>query len=226
MTQGFGSRLALWLMLFGAIGLHIYTQQLLPALHPAGAGLPPAPNPRMLEAADIGENAFAAQLLSLYVQGFDAQPGVRGTLQHIDYAVLEQWLAAISSLDRESVYPLQLALLYSRVNDADKKRRMLEFVHRAFLQNPNRRWRALAEASVIARHELADLPRALRYAKSLEHYTSGPGVPGWVQQMHLLMLADMGERERAKIVLGGLIASGKVHNAYELRLLEQRLLGP
>lgn len=215
---------SLWAALLIAIGLHLASHNLLPPPQPANSLIAPPPDRRILLAASVGEREFTAQLTGLYVQGFDARPGVRGTLRNLDYPNLERWLSTLNGLDRESDYALQLALLYSSVADAQKKRRMLEFIEEAFLQNPDRRWRALAEASVIARHELNDLPLALRFAGLLERKAVGPEVPGWAQQMHVLLLADIGQRERAKIILGALIASGKVHNTHELRLLQQRLL--
>lgn len=217
---------AVKLLLIAAIALHIASQAGLPPPRPARAALPPPPSLDLLRATSLGEPELAAQLIALYVQTFDASPGVRGTLQQLDYPALTRWLNSVSALDPGSNYASQLALLYSRVEDPTKKRQMFEFIHAAFLQNPNRRWRPLAEASVLARHELADLPLALRFAASLERHATGPGVPGWAQQMRVLLLADIGERERAQVVLGALIASGRIDQPRELRLLQERLLAP
>lgn len=226
MTSGARDRLLLWGGLASAAFGVLFTQFLMPAPRTLQRSISPPAEMRVIEAASIAEPEFAAQLIGLYVQSFDAQPGIRGTLNHLDYAILERWLDTLRFLDPNSDYAVQMALMYSRVNAPTKKRAMLNYVNRSFLEDPNRRWRALAEATVIARHELKDLPLALNYAANLEQHANGPEVPGWAQQMHLLLLADIGDRERATIILGGLIASGKVHNKYELRLLEQRLLGP
>lgn len=209
-----------------AIGLHLAIQAVMPPPRRAEAVLPRPPSLEVLRAASLGEAELAAELIALYVQTFDASPGTRGTLRQLDYRTLTRWLNAVAALDPDSNYALQLALLYSRVNDRSKKHQMFEFIHTAFLQNPNRRWRALAEASVLARHELADLPLALRFAESLERHATGADVPGWAQQMRILLLADIGERERARVVLGALIASGRINRPHELRLLEERLLIP
>lgn len=200
------------------------TQRGLPLQGNASAPLSPPPSERLLRAASLAEPELAAQLLALRVQGYDATPQIAGTLNHLDYEPLARWLATIAKLDPNSAYSAQLALLYSRVNDPDKKRRMLALVAENFRHAPQQHWRAMAEAAIIARHELEDTGLALRYAELIERYATGSGVPGWAQQMHVLLLADLGEQERARIVLGALIASGKVHNAHELRLLEARLL--
>lgn len=223
LTARFG---AAKLLLIAVVAVHIASQAWLPPPATAKAALAPPPPLNLVRATSLGETELAAQLIALYVQTFDASPGVRGTLQQLDYDALTRWLSAAAALDLDSNYALQLALLYSRADDPTKKHRMFEFIHAAFLKNPNRRWRPLAEASVLARHELADLPLALRFAESLERHATGPDVPGWAQQMRVLLLADIGERERAKVVLGALIASGRVDQAHELQLLKQRLLEP
>jgi hypothetical protein len=48
-------------------------------------------------------------------------------------------------------------------------------------------------------------------------------VPSWARQMHIFLREDMGELETAKILLGGLLASGTVTDVHELRFLTQRL---
>lgn len=202
----------------------IASQRGLPYSGGASARMEPPPSERLLRAISVAEPELSAQLLALHVQGFDASPQVSGTLNHLDYDVLARWLRALAQLDPNSAYSAQLALLYSRVNDPEKKRRMLAVIADNFRQAPQLHWRALAEAAIIARHELRDTSLALRYAELLERHATAAGVPGWAKQMHVLLLADLGEHERARILLGALIASGKVHNAHELRLLESRLL--
>jgi hypothetical protein len=98
---------------------------------------------------------------------------------------------------------------------------MLDFVYRAFLADPNRRWRWLAHAAIVARHRLHDDALALRYAREIA--TRARTAPGWARQMHIFLLEDMGEREQAKILLGGLLESGAVTDPAEIRFLTGRL---
>jgi hypothetical protein len=106
---------------------------------------------------------------------------------------------------------------------AAKQRRMLDFVYRRYLEDPNRRWPWLAHATVLAKHELKDLPLARRYAVALQQHTTAPDAPLWVRQMEPFILEDMNELETAKVLIGGLIASGQVKDERDLRLLERRL---
>jgi len=142
----------------------------------------------------------------------------------LDYDRLETWLARIVALDSTGQYPLMSASrLYAEVPDPAKKRQMLDFVYRAYLEDPNRRWPWLAHATVIAKHELKDPALARQYAVALQKYTTTPDAPLWVKQMEPFILEDMNELEAAKILIGGLIASGQVRDERDLQLLQRRL---
>jgi hypothetical protein len=113
--------------------------------------------------------------------------------------------------------------LYAEVPDPAKRRRMLDLVYRAYLEDPNRRWPWLAHATVVAKHGLKDLALARQYAVALQRHTTTPDAPVWVKQMEAFILEDMNELEAAKILIGGLIASGQVRDERDLRLLQRRL---
>jgi hypothetical protein len=100
---------------------------------------------------------------------------------------------------------------------------MLAFIHEAYLEAPDRRWPALAHAALLAKHRLQDLALARRYAADLQRLTTDPGVPLWAKQMEIFILEDMNELEAAKIMLGGLLASGRLADPAERRFLKGRL---
>jgi hypothetical protein len=100
---------------------------------------------------------------------------------------------------------------------------MLEFIYREFLRDPNARWQWLAHAALLAKHRLHDLPLARRYAAAVQRDTTDPRVPLWAKQMGIFILEDMNELEAAKIMIGGLLESGAVHNPDEARFLAQHL---
>jgi len=193
-----------------------------PAARAQALSPPPAPAP--LRIASLGEPIATSQLLTLYLQAFDNQPGVSIPFRELDYERVEGWLAAILQLDPIGQYPLLMAAnLYAQVPDEAKQRRMLDFVLRQFLEDPNRRWPWLAHAAIMAKHRLKDLPLALQYALAIAKHTDPPQVPGWARQMHILLLADMGELETAKTLLAALVASGTVTDPHEIHFLTGRL---
>lgn len=177
-----------------------------------------------LRLASVGEPIAAANLLSLYLQAFDTQPGISIPFKDLDYGRVEDWVIRILELDPPGQYPLLMASqVYSQVPDEHKQRQMLDLVYRQFLLDPNRRWRWLGHAAIMAKHRLHDLGLALRYARAINQYATSAEVPHWAQQMHIFLLEDMGEYETAKILLGGLLASGTITDSHEARLLTQRL---
>ena len=196
----------------------------LPRPHATAADLGRPPGLAALRLASLGDPVPLAKLLMLYLQAFDYQAGTRMPYRDLDYEQLEAWLDRILALDPDGQYPLMSASrLYAQVPDAAKQRRMLDFVYRRYLEDPNRRWPWLAHATVLAKHELKDLPLARRYAVALQQHTTTPGAPLWVRQMEPFILEDMNELETAKVLIGGLIASGQVKDERDLRLLERRL---
>jgi hypothetical protein len=91
------------------------------------------------------------------------------------------------------------------------------------LQDPNRRWPALAHAALLAKHRLKDLPLARRYAAAIDRHTTARHAPLWARQMEIFILEDMNQLEAARVMLGGLLESGEIDDPAEARFLAQRL---
>jgi hypothetical protein len=211
-----------------ALGVALVVQLAFAALQPPPSGnaeaLPVLPSAQVLRIASLGEPIALAQMLTLYLQAFDNQSGVSIPFLQLDYARVESWLERILELDPVGQYPLLLAAqVYAQVPDEHKQRQMLELVYRNFLADPNRRWPWLGHAAIMARHRLNDQPLALRYAQALRTHATAASVPAWARQMEIFLREDMGEYEAAKVLLGGLLASGTVTDSHELAFLVERL---
>ena len=160
----------------------------------------------------------------LYLQAYDLRGDNAVPYQRLDYARLIAWLRAIVETDPRSGYALFSATrIYAENPDADKCRAMLEFLHEAFVRDPDRRWPWLAHAALLAKHRLNDLPLARRYAQAIDRRTTAAGVPLWAKQMEIFILEDMNELEAARIMLGGLLQRGVVRDPAELRFLKEHL---
>jgi hypothetical protein len=184
-----------------------------------------APPPlAVLRCLSGGDAVPLAQALTLYLQAFDNQPGISIPFAQLDYGMVAAWLKRILELDSRTQYPMLMASqLYAQVPDQAKQRQMLAFVYDQFLLDPARRWQWLAHAAIIAKHRLHDLPLALKYANALAQKATGPGVPHWIQQMHIFLHEDLGEYQTARELLGGLLSSDVVKDPHEIRLLIERL---
>ena len=216
--------LLVWGVLVAALAAQIAWRTLQAPSAPRAADLPPAPSAQALRLASFGEPNALARVMMLYLQAFDSGAGNTQPYRRLDYGRLVGWLDAILALDRRSEYPLFTASrIYAENADAAKSRLMLEFIYRQFFVDPDHRWQPLAHAALLAKHRLHDLPLARRYAAAIDRYTRSPDVPLWARQMQIFILEDMNELEAARIMLGGLLASGQIRDPAEARFLAQRL---
>jgi hypothetical protein len=213
------------LLLFAAcLALQIAWGLALPRPTARAQALPQAPDTRALRLASLGEPIALAQLLALYLQAFDNQPGISIPFRELDYGRVIAWLSPMLELDPRGQYPLLMASqLYSQVPDEARQRQMLAFVEQRFYADPERRWPWLAHGAIVAKHRLHDLPLALRYAQGVARHATGKDVPHWAQQMPIFILEDMGEAQSAKVMLGALLASGSITDPHELHFLTGRL---
>jgi hypothetical protein len=205
-----------------ALLLHAALRFQAPRPPATAAALPASPPVAALRVLSLGEPQVLAQSLTLYLQAFDNQPGVSLPFASLDYQRVAAWLKTALTLDPVSHYPLMMAAqLYGQVNDAARQRSMCEFVHREFLAQPDARWRWLAHCAIMARHRLSDMPLALRYAEDIA--SRAGKASGWARQMRIFLLEDMGEVERATVLLGGLLAGKEVTDPAELHFLTEQL---
>ncbi len=213
------------ILLAAALALQTASGLLRPSPRAAAVDLPMPPSEATLKVLAVGDPIPLGQMTALQLQAFDNQPGVSIPFAALDYSRVQAWLDRILALDPAAQYPLLMAShLYAQVSGhPDKQRQMSEFVYRKFLDDPDRRWPSLAHVAIMAKHRLNDLPLALRYADAIRDHARGADVPSWARQMHIFIREDMGEVETAKILLGGLLASGTVTDPHEQRFLMERL---
>jgi hypothetical protein len=177
-----------------------------------------------LRLASVGEPAALARLAMVWLQAFDSRGDNAIPYQHLDYARLIGWLQAILAVDPRSEYPLfSAARVYAENPDAGKVRRIFDFIYGEFAADPNRRWPALAHAALLAKHRLHDLPLARRYAAAIQRLATDDSVPLWAKQMEAFILEDMDELEAARVMLGGMLAAGRIRDPEERRFLQGRL---
>lgn len=210
-----------------ALALALAAQLVVHALQPdpraQAQALPPPPPGGVLRTLALDEPASLALASALWLQAHDTQPGLSLPHLALDYPRLGGWLRQLLALDPRGQYPLLLAShVYSQVPDPGRQRSMLRLVREAFEADPDRRWRWLAHAALVARHRLGDTALAIEFATAITRQATGPAVPSWARQMSVLLLADTGETEAARVLLGGLIEAGLVSDPAELRFLLER----
>jgi hypothetical protein len=213
---------AVALTLAAALAAQLLWHALRPPPSAAASALPPAPPLAVLRLASLGEREALAKLMLLSLAAHDAQAGAALSLRALDYGRVVTWLERALALDPRARAPLAAASeVYAAVPDPARVRTMLGFVERQFAADPARRWPWMAQAALLARHRLHDLPLARRYARELR--LRAPGAPPWARQMEAFVLEEMDEREAARAVIGALLDSGEIADPNELRFLARRL---
>ena len=173
----------------------------------------------------MGSQQLFSYLLVMRLQLHDNQAGKHVRYSQLDYERLVNWLDAIYQLNPQSEYPMMLASrIYSQTRDKTRLRIMLEYIDRTFMQNPQLHWRRLAEATVIAKHQLGDLQLALQMAQKLSSQPASVIMPSWARDMQFILLGDMNEFETAITIIVALLQSEAVNDPDEAKFLQEKLL--
>ncbi|MGR8946402.1 MAG: hypothetical protein ACU84Q_00025 [Gammaproteobacteria bacterium] len=211
------------LLLVGSIVTQLGFQTRLAEFEIRPQNLPSPPSEAVITVASLDSRVFAAQMLMLWLQSFDLQPGVSLSFKSLDYDRLTAWLATLLRLHPQGQYPLlSAARVYAEVQDPPRQRKMLSFVADEFERDPVNRWPWLAHAVYIAKHRLKDINFALALAERLAAYPDITEIPPWARQMNIFVLEEMGELQSAKVLLGGLLDSGKITDPHEQWFLSKR----
>jgi hypothetical protein len=173
----------------------------------------------------LGSEQLLGYLLAIRLQLHDNQVGQHFRYSLIDYEVLIDWLELISAISPHSEYAMLLASrIYSQTSDPNRLRQILAFIERRFDENPQLHWRRLAEASLLAKHKLHDLERALQMAEKIARQPASVQMPPWARDFQFLLLAELNEFESAIAIIQALLQSKAVADPDEKRFLEEKLL--
>ncbi len=198
------------------------------ALHQKAVNYRPLASPfaaNIYQGLSMGSEQLFSYLLAIRLQLHDNQAGKHIRYSQLDYERLVNWLDQIYQLNTRSEYTMMLASrVYSQTRDRDRLRTMLEYINRTFMLNPQLHWRRLAEASVIAKHQLGDLPLALQMADKLSRQPESVEMPRWARDIQFILLGDMNEFETAIAIIVALLQSDAVNDPDELHFLQGKLL--
>ena len=172
----------------------------------------------------MGSERLLGYLLAIRLQLHDNQAGQHFRYSLIDYDVLLDWLDLISAISPQNEYAMLLASrIYSQTSDPHRLRQILAFIERRFDQNPQLHWRRMAEASLLAKHKLLDLERALQMAEKIARQPASVQMPPWARDFRFLLLAELNEFESAIEIIQAMLRSEVVVDPDEKRFLEEKL---
>ena len=164
----------------------------------------------------MGSEQLLGYLLAIRLQLHDNQAG-----RHFRYSLLDR----IAEISEGTEYPMLLASrVYSSTGDRERLRQVLGFIERRFDDDPQKHWRRLAEACVLAKHKLGDLELALRFAERLALQPASVKMPHWARDFRFLLLADLNELESAIAIIQAMLQTDAINDPDELRFLKEKLL--
>jgi hypothetical protein len=182
-------------------------------------------SPTIYRALSLGSQKLMGYILTLRLQLHDNQLGRNIRYRYLDYDALSEWLLTLYELNPQSDYPAFLASrIYSQVKDKAKIRKMISVVETLFDKNPVQHWRRMTEACVLAKHELKDLPLALRLAQKIANIPSSVKIPHWARDMKLVLLDELNELESAQLLISSMLQDDDIKDPDEIRFLQDRLL--
>ncbi len=175
-------------------------------------------------ALSLGSDRLWSYLLLIRLQLQDAQKGRFLSYRRLDYDRLAEWLLTLQQMNPDSDYAAFLASrVYGQIDDPARVRRMIEVVREIFRQDPQRYWRRMTEAVLLAKYRVKDLGLALELADEIYRQPEAIQMPRWARDMKLIVLDEMGEDEAAMRLIGSLLESGEITDADERRFLLDRL---
>jgi hypothetical protein len=173
----------------------------------------------------MGSDQLMGFLLSIRLQLHDNQSGKHIRYEQLNYRALIDWLDQIVLLNVQSEYPTMLASrVYGQTNDQKKLRIMVDFIQRSFTQDPQRHWRRMTEATILAKHKLGALALAWSLAEQLSSQPADIVMPHWARDMQFILLGDMNEFEAGKAIIAALLESVAIVDLDEQRFLKGKLL--
>ena len=216
---------ALWLFLLLAVAVQVGTRSMWRQTSDTGFRQIESPlSAETYRALSLGSDRLWSYLLLIRLQLQDVQKGRFLSYRHLDYDRLAAWLLTLQRLNPDSDYPALLAArVYGQVGDPPRARRMIEVVREIFRQDPQRYWRRMSEAVLLAKYRVKDLEQALELADELYRQPKAIRMPRWARDMKLIVLDEMGEDEAAMRLIGSLLDSGDVTDPDERRFLMDRL---
>lgn len=220
------TQIALWFVLLLNLSFWYGAHDVLPKW----PGVPPAPSKNSAETGALGDTQFAYRVWGLSLQNFGVTGGQTTSLKDYDYSKLDPWFGLLRKMDTKSDHvALILAYYFGAVRDRPESTKVvIRHLSEMGDTNEGEKWRWLAQAAFLAKHQLNDLPYALELAERLSKLEPENGaLPLWARQMPTILHADMGEKEMAIALIEGILFDGKDIHPNEinfmLSFLEERL---
>lgn len=174
---------------------------------PKWGNVPPVPTSTTASFSALGDEGTAYRMLGYTLQNLGNTGGHYVSLKDYDYGALEKWFFVANALDpRANFVPFLASYYFGGIYDEPEKiSHVVDYLAVAGQEPYPHKWRWLAQAVHLARHEEKNLPKAMKLAHLLADM---PGdLPPWARQMPAFVNLAMGDKQASYELMVRMLAS-------------------
>jgi hypothetical protein len=163
--------------------------------------VPEVPSLNQTRAMALGDEQLYFRYLALYIQNCGDSFGRFTALKNYDYKLLLKWMLLLDKLDSKSNFtPAIASYYYSNTQNIPDVRYIIEYLEQHYDLDPKTKWWWLSQGIILAQSKLKDKSLSLRLAYKL---SSSPAedIPIWARQMPAFILAELGDKEQAMLII-------------------------
>jgi len=207
------------ILLFAQVGL-AWQRPLPQAL---AQDLPAPPSTAVLRLFTLADAHAAQRLGLLWLQSYDAQPGVQLALKDIDAQRLLAWLNVLHALAPGSDYAVFLASnVYFGADSETLRRALVPWIRERFVEQPATRWFEMARTAQMVRRHLGDIELAVELVQEIRVHAADYANSS-ILQLDAFLLEASNDDKAAAVLLAMYLQQGFYRDEHEARFLFQRL---
>ncbi|MGB4057230.1 MAG: hypothetical protein WBK77_04020 [Alphaproteobacteria bacterium] len=169
--------------------------------------VPPIPAQTGAAAFALGDLQFSYRSTGIMLQNLGDTGGMSTGLKAYDYDRLAQWFTLADWLDPHSDFiPYLAAYYFGAVEDPEKLRPLVDYLHDVGQRTEGHKWRWLAQAIYLKRYKMNDLPTAYDWAVEMASMDK-PDMPAWTKQMPAFIRSAQGDKQAAYDIMVEILRS-------------------
>jgi hypothetical protein len=188
-------------------------------------GVPPVPSENGALTMALGDREFAYRFLALQLQGLGDGGGQMASLKTYNYQKLGEWFRLLHLLNPASDHvPMAAAYYFGSISDTQRIPVVIDYLSEVGQSPVGSKWRWLAHAVVLARHQMNDLQLALDLAYKLSKMEPiGDTLPSWARQMPAFILKAKGDKADARALMENMLLNSESLHPNEVNFMKSFL---
>ncbi len=175
-------RIFFWLFILCFIA-QIFFWKKTESIHSPIEIVPQAPSQAIIQILSFGDNQFLFRILGVRLQNMGDVFAGFVSLKNYDYHRLYQWMTKLDTIDNNSrLIPSLASYYYSNTSKESDLRLLVKYLQEHSVNNVDKHWWWLFQATQIARNDIKDLDLAMSLAQQLAS-NQAKDAPLWTKQM-------------------------------------------